>query len=1127
MDNLLNLLAAAAAALGLAFFWGHRRGRARALLQDHTPSSEPVAAQQSPPAPAEPQPAHDVYKLASELADFYHETAHPQDLIDHSAAFRSGVAQLTGADTSVDMLKSLATGDNSILSCMALAAMAEREDCNAAREPILNYVGTIAQWPLYFALRFLAKATPPHEPVLLTVLCATVDYLDYRLARLFLLDFINSRLAGGEAPAAPAARELPAPDKCNAIRKLIHESEHERKSELLDAFDAWHAKHVDLTLLRSVGKVWDAHDAGQADTLISHQRLAQAVDTLQRSLLAKEPQSALIIGEPGVGKSTIIQRLAKNLFDDGWTIFVCGHAELIAGQVYIGQFEGRLKHLIEQLRGGRRILWIIPGFQALALSGRHKYSSVSALDMILPLAETGELKILGEITPAALERMLQEKPMLASALAALRVEPLSENDTKDVAGRWLHQVTGNSSPQVIDQAWELAQQYLSDRAAPGNLLSLLQMSVAARQALHRSASTIGIDDVITTLSRQTGLPLEILDHRSALDLDHLRQVLSTRVVGQDEAVECLVERVALMKAGLNDPSRPVGVFLFAGPTGTGKTEIAKTLAGWLFGDPQRLLRIDMSELQTFESLDRLLGSSADERSQSLVDLIRKQPYSVLLLDEFEKAHPRVWDVFLQVFDDARMSDRKGQTASFRHAIIILTSNLGATIPTGVALGFGTKSLGLDPDEISRAIAQTFRREFINRLDRVVVFRPLNRESMRQILHNELNLAFRRRGVKDRTWAVEWDEAAIDFLLDKGFTPDLGARPLKRAIETYLLAPLAMTIVHHQAPEGDQFLFVTSRNDKLQVSFVDPDAPEEHAEAADLAAHSPPQGRALRDIILDPRATMDDVALLREHYDALSPLAAAPQWSKRKEQAMAAMQDPAFWSQPSRFAILGLAEYIDRVEAGIDRAGSLLLRLEGFRQRSAKAPPAHLIGTLAQNIFLLTTACADVEQERPRDAFLLVEASKDGTSDWTASAAFAQRLAHMYRSWAKTRGMQLRQLESSATDARYVFAVTGYGSYSLLQNERGLHVLEQPSSRPRQFDRANVHVQVVAQDDAPPDDTQAALLQRARTALQAGSDGQHTIARRYREEPQPLVRDSVRGWRTGRLDQVLAGNFDLM
>ena len=1083
---------------------------------------------------SEGESASGIYDIVSRLEDFYRASAHPLDLIERSDDFLAGVELLSASDVTVVSLGNYITGDNAILSSMALEALTRREDTGDQQDLVLGCIGTIAAWPQFFALRYLSRRSRPTRALVGEVLARTAGYLDYRLSRGFIKEFVEERVQAGEVPGFEGVEVKLDGEELEDLGQFLDELGGDHAPALRDSFKAWRAQEVDHKLLRNAGEIWD-RAAGESVQILEHDQLSQAVDQLEAALLAERPQSCLVVGEAGVGKTTILRALARRLNAKGWVVFYAGHNDLVAGQIYIGQFEKRLKEVIEQLRGSRRIVWFIPSFHGLALAGRHKYSQTGALETILPFVEQGELKVVGEIHPSALERLTQDHPKAVTAFAALRVEPLPAEPTLELGRQWLEREVHCDGPDLVKQVWDLTQQYLGDRAAPGNLLGLLDATLQRlRAASGEQRPKLAVDDVLQTLAGQTGLQLGLLDHRRGLDLDGLKTFLSAQVVGQEEAVDCLVERVAMLKAGVTDPTRPVGVFLFAGPTGTGKTEIAKTLAEWLFGNPRRMIRLDMSEFQTPDSLDRLIGATAGrDHSLSLADQIRRQPFSVLLLDEFEKAHSRVWDTFLQVFDDARITDRAGQVADFRHAIIILTSNLGARIPTGVSLGFGAGNPGFDIEEVRRAIGKEFRREFINRLDRVVIFRPLSRELMREILQKELVKAFQRRGLRYRSWAVEWDETAIEFLLERGFTQDLGARPLKRAIERYLLSPLAVTIVRHQAPEGDQFLFVSAGDDALEVTFVDPDAPasetpeepteEQATEAAEPATLTP------RAILLDPRGTAEELAALRQAYQALDVGLGAADWQARKDAAIAEMERPDFWSAPDRFAVLGRAEYLDRIAAGCRRAGSLLQRLEGKRPRGQV--PVKMLGVLAQNLFLLETACTDVLEERASEAFLQVEASADGTQDWAQSRDFASRLAAMYEAWAAARRMRFTRLESVEEDERpafrRVYAVMGFGAHSLLANEHGLHLFEWPGERPRQFERVGVHVRVVPQPPGPPAENRRALLRQARDLLEAADANDKTVVRRYREEPTPLVRDALRDWRSGRLDRVLAGNFDLM
>ena len=387
----------------------------------------------------------------------------------------------------------------------------------------------------------------------------------------------------------------------------------------------------------------------------------------------------------------------------------------MAGQVYIGELEGRVQEIVGQMRG-RSIVWLFPSFEDALFSGQHSRSPRGLLDAMMPAIESGDLTVIGEIDPLAYELLIQQRPRIARLFEVIRLAPMTEEDALEVARGWSSDHDIDVDDDTLAEALDMASHYLPATASPGNLLRLLEL---VRDRVARGlADAVTPETVIATLSDATGLPLHVLDPRAPLDLGEVRRFFESRVLGQPEAVDCLVERIALVKAGLTDPTRPLGVFLFVGPTGTGKTEIAKAFGEFLFGSADRLVRLDMSEYQTPESLERLLGDAArGDEAAALIASVRKQPFSVLLLDEFEKAHSNIWDVFLQVFDDGRLTDRNGRTADLRHCVIILTSNLGSAIPRGPGLGFGGRSGAFDPATVVKTVERSFRPEFLNRLDR--------------------------------------------------------------------------------------------------------------------------------------------------------------------------------------------------------------------------------------------------------------------------------------------------------------------------------------------------------------------------------------------------------------------------
>jgi ATP-dependent Clp protease ATP-binding subunit ClpC len=399
--------------------------------------------------------------------------------------------------------------------------------------------------------------------------------------------------------------------------------------------------------------------------------------------------------------------------------------------------------------------------------------------------------------------------------------------------------------------------------------------------------------------------------------------------------------------------------------------------------------------------------------------------------------------------------------------------------------------------------------------------------VRDILLKELNNVLQRRGLRNRDWAVEWEDSALDFLLEKGFTAELGARPLKRAIERYLLSPLAITIVNNQFPEGDQFLFVRSKGKAIDVEFIDPDATSEDAEAGiEVISEAAEIEESLKSLILDPTGNPVEVTKLEEIYNAINGEVVSEDWQERKSEALAMTSVPQFWESEDRFEVLGDVEYLDRFERALETAQSLLIRLKGEPEEERSSYSKVLIERLAHRLFLLEHALDGEDKALPRDAFICVEPSLEDNRE--GALLFAHQISQMYLGWANKRQMRYKVLMEDRVDGerlrRFVIAIAGLGAFSILDQEKGIHVWENPGEG-KAFDRIKVRV-FVAPQPIMPGDTSAQLLAQAEEQFEALSSLRN-IVRRYRREPSPLVRDSVLGWRTGRLDRVLDGDFDLI
>lgn len=1066
------------------------------------PDAAAPDAQNTPP---EETPRDRLYRLRGEIEADDERIKRPEDLLQ-LAQFREGVALLAGKTFDAKELLNQLESDSGALGCMIYVALRERSDIDA--------IAALAATPPpgWYQLRFMIDYLQSRDDA--TALPGLLRHLrqwwyEQPPLRQRLREYLQ--WAGAHPPSSVGTMAL----------DTLQEYELEQLGEGLKSFAEpvlapylaqvtdEVARRRERRTLGGVGRLWTPPQ-NTTSGIVDHPELDRQIAQLHEMLQATPPVSVLISGEQGVGKSVLVDRLFARLQSEGWLLFEASAAEVLAGQKYIGELEERVREMLAAL-DRPRALWRVQDFYDLLHKGGHSQDPRGILDILLPALERGQVRMVGELSPAQLAQLLIARPTLRHLVKTVALLPPDTDGMRALLSRWrtareAELGTAVIDARALDEAQRMAAQFFPEQHEPGRTLRLLEESLRVACSADSRELPLTTDALLRGIARRSGLPLDVIDDSQSLDLDTLRAFFRKRVIGQDEAVECLVDRIAMLKAGLIDSSRPIGVFLFAGPTGTGKTELAKTLGELLFGSSERLLRLDMSEFQSEDAAWRLTDVSSDGSTRSLVARIREQPFSVVLLDEFEKAHPRVWDMFLQVFDDGRLSDRNGNVADFRHSIIILTSNAGSTLSRSAGPGFTSAAGGYSRGAVEKALFETFRREFLNRLDRIVLFTPLDRSLMRDILHKELQRAMGRRGLRNRDWAVEWEPSAIEFLLDRGFTPDLGARPLRRAIEQHLLAPLARSIVEHRTPQGDQFLFVRSAGDRLAVEFIDPNQP---------ATPSMPRcdaiaGSDLRTLIYAPDTTSSTIARLQGSLDSLVDTLAAPAWADARDADYAAMSERDFWSRAERFDVLDRIERRDRIESALDtaqRLGERLLRDGGN---------AAFVARHAQLLWLMQHAVTTVVEQRPQDALLSLAASpSDLKRDPAQTRLWWQQLLSMYIAWAERRNMRVEVLEQDAEHCRARLAVGGFGAQALLADEHGLHVLEQESEDDIATRRIAATVRVAAD-----------LPGRARPNL-LGTDEEPRVCRRYRATPSPLVRDAIRGWRSGRLDRVLAGEFDVI
>ena len=662
-----------------------------------------------------------------------------------------------------------------------------------------------------------------------------------------------------------------------------------KSSKLLDQFGR------NLTKMASDGKL---------DPVVGRQN---EIERVMQILSRRTKNNPVLIGEPGVGKTAVVEGLAQRISGGtvpdllrGKQIYTLDLAALVAGSKYRGEFEERLKKVMKEITQRGDIILFIDELHNLVGAGAAE-GAIDAASILKPALARGELQTIGATTLDEFRKYLERDPALERRFQKIQVDEPSIEETEQILRGLRDRYEAHHRVDITDEALAaaatLADRYIADRFLPDKAIDLIDEAASRmriktmtappsfreledeiettrrekeaaieNQEFEKAANlrdkerrltnkkrdleeawrsdddgprpAIGEDEIAEIVSMWTGIPVVKLTEAETQKLLRMEEELHKRVIGQEAAITAVSRAIRRARAGIKDPKRPAGSFIFLGPSGVGKTELARTLAEFLFGDESALIQIDMSEYMEKHSVSRLVGSPPgyigyDEGGQ-LTEMVRRKPYSVVLLDEIEKAHPEVFNILLQVLEDGRLTDSQGRSVDFRNAIVIMTSNIGAaTISRNTPLGFSIlDETGMSYDDMKSQIMgelrRVFRPELINRIDEVIVFHKLTKEEITEVV--DLLLVRLQKQLGERGLSLQLTDAAKDLLVEQGYDPTMGARPLRRAIQRLIEDPLADQVLGGDLAEGS-VVHVDREDDEMKITLKEGEPPAVAAAAA--------------------------------------------------------------------------------------------------------------------------------------------------------------------------------------------------------------------------------------------------------------------------------------------------------
>ena len=545
---------------------------------------------------------------------------------------------------------------------------------------------------------------------------------------------------------------------------------------------------------------------GKLDPVIGRQK---EIDQLIRILARRTKSNAVLLGDPGVGKTAIVEGLALKISQNDVPklladvqIYSLNLTSMLAGTSYQGELEERLQNLVKDIKKQGQVILFIDELHMIMGAGSAA-GAMTAANILKPALARGDINVIGATTADEYRQYIEKDAALERRFEPVKVDEPSSQDTLKIlasVAEKLQKHHGVALDQpVLQAAIDLSSRYIADRFLPDKAIDLLDEATSGAKVAGKTS--VSVEDIKAVLSQRTGIPVTSLTEKESLELLGLEDKLKQQIIGQAQAVKAVADVIKRSRAGLKDPNRPIGSFLLLGPTGVGKTELAKALARTVYNSEKAMVRLDMSEFTEAHTADKLIGAPPGyvgyEEGGQLTEAVRRKPYSVILFDEIEKAHPQIFNAFLQILDEGRLTDGKGRTISFKNTVVIMTSNLGGNIIQDYA---GKKDKQEEmKQKIWELVNQSFRPEFINRLDQIIIFDQLTPEMLNSIVKLQLDRVNRR--LADKKITLKVTPAAEKYLSQKGFDDAFGARPLKRVIQNEILDPLSLMIIENKVKEG--------------------------------------------------------------------------------------------------------------------------------------------------------------------------------------------------------------------------------------------------------------------------------------------------------------------------------------